>query len=51
MLASNGDGSDHGRGSHHLVMSGAVRGKQFYGAALPVSVSDAKVGTTYRPEN
>ena len=32
-------------------MGGAVSGKQFYGVALPVSVSDAKVGTTYRPEN
>jgi len=50
-LASNGDGSDHGWGSHHLVMGGAVRGKQFYGVAPPVSVSDTKVGTAYRPEN
>jgi len=30
-LASNGDGSDHGWGSHHLVMGGAVKGKAFYG--------------------
>jgi uncharacterized protein (DUF1501 family) len=30
-LTSNGDGSDHGWGSHHFVMGGAVKGKQFYG--------------------
>lgn len=50
-LASNGDGSDHGWGSHHLVMGGAVRGQRFYGVAPPISVSDAKVGNAYRPEN
>ena len=38
-LASNGDGSDHGWGSHHLVVGGAVKGKAFYGSAPPVSVS------------
>jgi uncharacterized protein (DUF1501 family) len=31
-LASNGDGSDHGWGSHHFVMGGAVRGQRFFGA-------------------
>jgi uncharacterized protein (DUF1501 family) len=36
-LASNGDGSDHGWGSHHLMVGGAVRGGAFYGAAPPVS--------------
>jgi uncharacterized protein (DUF1501 family) len=35
-LTSNGDGSDHGWGSHHLVMGGAVSGKRFYGT-LPVT--------------
>ena len=30
-LASNGDGSDHGWGSHHLVLGGAVRGGKVYG--------------------
>jgi uncharacterized protein (DUF1501 family) len=30
-LVSNGDGSDHGWGSHHLVMGGAVRGGTVYG--------------------
>jgi len=37
-LASNGDGSDHGWGSHHLMVGGAVKGKAFYGAPPPVSV-------------
>jgi len=32
-FTTNGDGSDHGWGSHHLVMGGAVHGKQFYGTA------------------
>jgi uncharacterized protein (DUF1501 family) len=30
-LVSNGDGSDHGWGSHHLVVGGAVKGKQILG--------------------
>jgi uncharacterized protein (DUF1501 family) len=30
-LLSNGDGSDHGWGSHHFVAGGAVRGKAMYG--------------------
>ncbi|MFG6468787.1 DUF1501 domain-containing protein [Roseateles sp. BYS87W] len=30
-LVSNGDGSDHGWGSHHLVMGGGVRGKRIVG--------------------
>ncbi len=37
-LQSNGDGSDHGWGSHHLLMGGAVRGKRFYGKAPAVAV-------------
>ncbi|HEX3728331.1 MAG TPA: DUF1501 domain-containing protein [Opitutaceae bacterium] len=28
---TNGDGSDHGWGSHHLIMGGAVQGRQIYG--------------------
>jgi uncharacterized protein (DUF1501 family) len=31
-LTSNTNGSDHGWGSHHFVMGGAVRGRGFYGA-------------------
>ena len=30
-FTSNGDGTDHGWGSHHLVMGGAVRGGDLYG--------------------
>jgi uncharacterized protein (DUF1501 family) len=30
-LTSNGDGSDHGWGSHHVVMGGAVRGRRLFG--------------------
>ncbi len=28
---TNGDGSDHGWGSHHLILGGAVRGGRIYG--------------------
>ena len=30
-LVSNGDGCDHGWGSHHFVMGGSVRGRQVHG--------------------
>lgn len=45
-LTSNGDGSDHGWGSHHLIVGGAVNGTaamqgRFYGSAPPVSVGDS----------
>ena len=30
-LTSNANGSDHGWGSHHFVMGGAVNGRAFYG--------------------
>jgi uncharacterized protein (DUF1501 family) len=30
-VTSNGDGSDHGWGSHHMVMGGAVQGGKVYG--------------------
>jgi len=44
-LASNGDGSDHGWGSHHFVVGGAVNGGQFYGTAPQISLtSDDQVG-------
>jgi uncharacterized protein (DUF1501 family) len=46
-LTSNGDGSDHGWGSHHFVVGGAVKGKAFYGYAPPMSVSDDLT----KPEN
>jgi uncharacterized protein (DUF1501 family) len=37
-LSSNGDGSDHGWGSHQIIMGDAVNGQAFYGYAPPVSV-------------
>ncbi len=44
-LASNGDGTDHGWGSHHMVLGGAVNGGRFYGTAPQISVeSDDQVG-------
>lgn len=39
-LTSNGNGTDHGWGNHHLVVGGAVRGQAFYGAPPPVSVGN-----------
>jgi uncharacterized protein (DUF1501 family) len=42
-MTSNSDGSDHGWGSHHLVVGGAVKGKSFYGYAPPVGDAAATV--------
>jgi uncharacterized protein (DUF1501 family) len=39
-LTPNGDGSDHGWGSHHFVVGGAVKGAAFYGTPPPISVGD-----------
>jgi uncharacterized protein (DUF1501 family) len=51
-LTSNGDGSDHGWGSHHFVVGGAVNGQKFYGTPPPISDKDAKdVSGKYLPEN
>ncbi len=38
-FASNGDGSDHGWGSHHFVLGGAVNGQRFYGTAPAPAVN------------
>jgi uncharacterized protein (DUF1501 family) len=38
-LTSNGDGSDHGWGSHHFVVGGAVAGGRFHGVLPSVSVN------------
>lgn len=38
-LSSNGDGSDHGWGSFHFVMGGAVEGKRWYGQAPVIAVN------------
>jgi uncharacterized protein (DUF1501 family) len=35
---ANGQGSDHGWGSHHLIMGGAVNGKQTYGTFPTLTV-------------
>jgi uncharacterized protein (DUF1501 family) len=45
-LTSNGDGSDHGWGSHHFIVGGAVKGKAFYGKAPAMGV-----GSTTAPED
>ncbi len=36
---SNGDGSDHGWGSHHFVVGGAVKGTNIYGTMPTLSVN------------
>lgn len=36
---SNGDGSDHGWGSHHFVVGGAVRGGDMYGRMPALSIN------------
>jgi uncharacterized protein (DUF1501 family) len=38
-LTSNGDGSDHGWGSHHFVMGGAVNGGKFVGTAPEIGLT------------
>jgi uncharacterized protein (DUF1501 family) len=38
-LSVNDDGSDHGWGSHHFVMGGAVAGKAFFGKAPAIAVN------------
>lgn len=37
-MVTNGDGSDHGWGSHHFIMGGAVKGGDFYGNMPDLSV-------------
>lgn len=44
-LSVNGDGTDHGWGSHHMILGGAVNGGRFYGQAPLISLtSDDQVG-------
>ncbi len=38
-LTSNGDGSDHGWGSHHFIMGGAVNGGQFFGSPPSIGLN------------
>ncbi|QLG88564.1 DUF1501 domain-containing protein [Chitinibacter bivalviorum] len=48
-LSSNGDGSDHGWGGHHLVMGGAVKGGKIWGPLLepvvdgPVDIGQGRI--------
>ncbi|TXI89217.1 MAG: DUF1501 domain-containing protein, partial [Burkholderiaceae bacterium] len=39
-LTGNNDGSDHGWGSMHFMLGGAVKGKQYYGIAPLVANND-----------
>lgn len=40
-FTNNGDGTDHGWGSHHLIMGGAVRGTEVYGTFPQYSTADS----------
>ena len=40
-FTSNGDGTDHGWGSHHLVMGGAVKGGDLYGRSPTVGLTNS----------
>lgn len=40
-LANNGDGTDHGWGSHHLIMGGAVNGREVYGTYPQLATGNA----------
>ncbi|APX76001.1 DUF1501 domain-containing protein [Achromobacter insolitus] len=38
-LGSNGNGSDHGWGSHHFVLGGAVQGGRYYGSHPEIALN------------
>ena len=39
-FTTNGDGTDHAWGAHHLVMGGAVRGRQVYGQFPTIGIDE-----------
>ncbi len=45
---SNGNGSDHGWGSHHLIMGGAVKGQRTYGSFPVLTVNGPNDTSTGR---
>lgn len=40
-LSSNGDGSDHAWGNHHLILGGAVQGAKYYGQMPSLALGGA----------
>jgi uncharacterized protein (DUF1501 family) len=40
-LQVNSDGTDHGWGSHHFIIGGAVKGGRYYGTAPQISLTSA----------
>jgi uncharacterized protein (DUF1501 family) len=49
-LDSNGQGSDHGWGGHHIVLGGAVKGGYIYGANHNVAAADIPTDTFDNPQ-
>jgi uncharacterized protein (DUF1501 family) len=45
---SNGQGSDHGWGSHHLILGGAVKGQRTYGQFPVLTVNGPNDTSTGR---
>ncbi|WP_297510773.1 DUF1501 domain-containing protein [uncultured Caulobacter sp.] len=43
-FTTNGDGTDHAWGGHHLILGGAVKGGDIYGTFPTVGVDDAASG-------
>ena len=50
-LTSNGDGSDHGWGSHHFVMGAAVKGGRFYGRTNTGGAVDPPIYANNGPDD
>ena len=45
-FTTNGDGTDHAWGGHHLMMGGAVKGGDIYGTYPTLGVDDKTTGFT-----